>query len=438
MKIGGQAMDSFKLPEEFLLGTATSSLQIEGGDRNNSWYRWAEEGHIKDGTHSVNVVGHWNRVEEDIEIIKKLNSQTYRLSLEWSRIEPERGKFCKEAIDHYRGEIEKLIEAGIKPIVTLHHFSNPLWLEDIGAWVNHEVIGLFERYAQYVVTYLGDIVSDWITINEPNVYMVNGYVFGEWPPGEKSIRKFIKGSKNMILAHIKAYKTIHSIREGMNQKDTMVGVANHLRVFDTKKKTPVNRWISNLYDRMFQEIFITGMTEGRLIFPLGSGYPLEKGRYYDFFGINYYTRDIVSFKMGIANLFSKREVLEGSDVNDLGWEIYPEGLYRICRKYYERFKAPIFITENGTSDERDSFRIKYLYDHTYQIKRLIDDGIDVQRYYHWTLMDNFEWLDGLSGKFGLVSVDPVTYKRKIKRSGLFYSELCREKGVTEDMIKKYF
>lgn len=431
-------MDSFKLPAGFLLGTATASLQIEGGDRNNSWYRWSDGGHIKDGTHSVNAVDHWNRVEEDIEIMKKLNSQTYRLSLEWSRIEPERGKFSKEAIDHYRWEIEKLIEAGIKPLVTLHHFSNPLWLEDIGSWVNHEVVGLFERYVQYVVTYLGDIVSDWITINEPNVYMANGYVFGIWPPGERSIGKFIKGSRNMILAHIKAYKTIHSIREGMNQKNTMVGVANHLRVFDAKKNTPVNRWISSMYDRMFQEIFITGMTEGKLIFPLGSGYPLEKGKYYDFLGINYYTRDIVSFKMEAASLFSKREVFEGSSINDLGWEIYPEGIYRICERYYERFNAPIFITENGTSDEMDQFRIKYIYDHMYQIKKLIDNGIDVQRYYHWTLMDNFEWLEGLSSKFGLVSVDPVSYERKVKKSGLFYSELSREKGVTEDMIKRYF
>jgi beta-glucosidase len=437
MKIGGQIMNSFKLPGGFLIGTATSSLQIEGGDRNNSWYRWAEEGHIKDGTHSVNAVDHWNRVEEDIEIMKKLNTQTYRLSIEWSRIEPERGKFNKEAIDHYRWEIEKLMEAGIKPLVTLHHFTNPLWLEDNGAWVNHESVDLFRRYTEYVVTYLGDIVSDWITINEPNVYMTSSYLFGTWPPGEKSISKFIKGSRNMILAHIKAYNTIHRVREGMNQKDTIVGVANHLRIFDPKKKTPLNKWVSNIYDRIFQEMFIIGMTEGKLVFPLGSGYPLEKGRYYDFIGINYYSRDIISFKMDFANLFSKREVLEDSKVNDLGWEIYPEGIYRICKKYYDRLKAPIFITENGTSDDKDKFRIKYIYDHIYQIKKLIDDGIDVQRYYHWSLMDNFEWLEGLNSKFGLVSINPDTYERKVKKSGSFYSELCREKGVTEEMIKEY-
>lgn len=430
-------MNSFKLPEGFLLGTATASLQIEGGDRNNSWFRWAEEGHIKDGTHCVNAVDHWNRALEDIDIMKKLNNQTYRLSLEWSRIEPERGKFSREAIDHYRWEIEKLIEAGIKPLVTLHHFSNPLWLEDNGGWINHEVVLLFERYVQYVVTYLGDIVSDWITINEPNVYMINSYLFGEWPPGERSLGKFIKGSRNMILAHIKAYKTIHSVREGMNQKDTMVGVANHLRIFDAKKKTPLNKWVVNLYDRMFQEIFIVGMTEGRLIFPLGSGYPLEKGKYFDFLGINYYTRDIVSFKMDAGSFFSKREVFKGSPVNDLEWEIYPEGIYRICKKYYERLKVPIFITENGTSDEKDEFRIKYIYDHVYQISKLNKDGINVQRYYHWTLMDNFEWLEGLNSKFGLVSVDPVSYERRIKRSGLFYGEMCKELGVTEGMIREY-
>lgn len=430
-------MNSFKMPEEFLFGTATASLQIEGGDKNNSWYRWAEKGYIKDGTHCVNAVDHWNRVEEDIEIMKKLNTQTYRLSLEWSRIEPERGKFNKDAIDHYRWEIEKLLEAGIKPLVTLHHFSNPLWLEDIGAWTSPEVVDLFERYTEYTVTYLGDLVSDWVTINEPNVYMTSGYLYGTWPPGEKSLGKFIKGSRNIILAHIKAYNVLHRVRNGMNQSDTLVGVANHLRIFEPKKNTVLNRWMTHLYNRIFQEIYLVGMTEGKLIQPLGNGYPLGKGKYYDFIGINYYSRDIVSFVFDAGNMFSKREVQEDALVNDLGWEIYPEGIYKLCKSCYNRFRVPIFITENGASDAKDEIRIKYIADHIYQIKKLIAEGIDVQRYYHWTLMDNFEWLEGLSSKFGLVSINPETYERKIKRSGLFYGELCREKGITEEMLREY-
>lgn len=430
-------MEAFKLPDSFLFGTATAALQIEGGDKNNSWYRWAEEGHIKDGTHCVNAVDHWNRVEEDIDIMKQLNCQVYRFGIEWSRIEPERGAFNKEAIDRYRWEIEKLIEAGIKPLVTLHHFSNPLWLEEQGGWTNKEVVDLFERYTEYVIAHIGDLVSDWITINEPNVYLMNGYIFGTWPPGNRSLSLYYKGARNMILAHIKAYSKIHEVRNGMKLKDTMVGVANHIRIFDSKTGNNLEKWVCKKYDILFQEMFIAGMTEGRFIKPLGNGYPFGEGKYFDFLGINYYTRDIVSFNLNPLGLFGKLEVKSGSRRNDLGWEIYPEGLYRICKAYYERFKAPIFITENGTCDNKDKFRAKYIYDHVYYIKRLIDEGVDVQRYYHWTLMDNFEWIEGLSAKFGLVEVNAKTYERGIKRSGFFYSLMCKNKGVTEEMMKRY-
>lgn len=430
-------MEEIKLPDYFLLGTSTSALQIEGGDSNNSWYRWAEEGNIKDGTHCVDAVNHWNMVDEDIEIMKALNCNTYRMGIEWSRIEPERGHFSKEAIDRYRWEIEKLIEAGIKPLVTLHHFSNPLWFEDSGGWLNKDCIDLFERYTEFVLTYIGDLVSDWITINEPNVYLINGYIFGIWPPGKKSTKLYFKGARNMILAHIKSYKKIHEVRDGMKAKDTMVGVSNHIRIFDPKKETFLDKWVCKKYDEFFQDIFITGMTEGKLTWPIGQGYPLGKGVYFDFFGVNYYSRDIISFIPRISSIFGNIEVKAGALKNDLGWEIYPEGIYRVCKKYYERFNVPIFITENGICDKRDSYRIKFIYDHLYNIKRLIDDGVDVKRYYHWTLLDNFEWIEGLNAKFGLVGVYPKTNERIIKKSGSFYGEICKNKGVTKKTIDKY-
>ncbi len=435
--LGVELMNSFKLPENFMFGTATASLQIEGGDKNNSWYRWAEQGHIKDNTHCIVANDHWNRVEEDIELMKKLNCRVYRMSLEWSRIEPEKGKFNSEAIEHYKWEIQKLIEAGINPLVTLHHFSNPLWMEDEGAWLNAEAVSYFERYTEYVVSKLGEHVCDWVTINEPNVYLLIGYVFGEWPPGKTSIKDYLKGAKNMIMAHIKSYNKIHEVRTKMGFRDTMVGVAFHLRVYDPKHGTALEKRLCKNTDHLTQEIFIQGMTEGKLVFPVGSGYPLGKGKYFDFFGINYYTRDIISFTLNPSQLFAKTEVKEDAPVNDLGWELYPEGLYRICKKYYDRFKQPIYITENGTCDSKDAFRTRYIYDHIQQVKRLIDEGVDVQRYYHWTLMDNFEWIEGLSARFGVVEVNFDTLERKIRKSGQFYAELCKHKAVTDEMIEKY-
>lgn len=430
-------MKVFRLPSDFLMGTATASLQIEGGDTNNSWYRWAEQGHIKDGSPTTVACDHWNRVEEDIALMKRLNNDTYRMSIEWSRIEPQKGVFDKEAMAHYRWEIQKLVEAGIRPLVTLHHFSNPLWLEDSGSWVNPEVVRLFQRYVGYVAENLSDLVSDWVTINEPNVYAINGYVFGVWPPGKKSVADYFKVSRNMVLAHIEAYKTIHAAASARGCKDTAVGVAHHIRVLDAATEKPVEKWLARLLDRLFHEVFVVGMAEGRLIFPVGSGYPLGKGRYQDFFGLNYYSRDMVRFAWNPSMMFSSLEVKQDAPVNDLGWEIYPEGLYRLCKRYWDRYNVPIFITENGTCDARDAFRAKYIYDHLYQVARLIQEGVDVRRYYHWTLMDNFEWVEGFTARFGLYETNFHTQERVLRKSGMFFGELCKNKGVTEEMIREF-
>ncbi|MBF0351325.1 MAG: glycoside hydrolase family 1 protein [SAR324 cluster bacterium] len=431
-------MQPFQFPQDFLFGTATASLQIEGGDRNNSWYRWAEQGHIHDGTHCIVANDHWNRVEEDIGLMQAMNCQTYRMSLEWSRIEPKPGKFDKKVIRHYRNEIALLIASGIRPLVTLHHFSNPLWLEDIGAWTNPKVIRFFKRYASWCVKNLGDLVSDWCTLNEPNIYLVNGYLFGNWPPGKNfHLPLFFKAAKNMIQAHITVYQTIHKMRKKHRWNNTSVGVAHHLRVFDPATGTLQEKLLAQLHYTIFQDMFVAGMTEGKLIPPLGVGKTTGKARYSDFFGINYYTRDMIRQAWNPQEILGIREVPAGAPVNDLGWEIYPEGLYRTCKRYYERYQVPLYITENGICDRNDTQRSRYIFDHLKALRQALDEGINIQRYYHWTLMDNFEWAEGLSAKFGLVEVNYENQRRTIRRSGLFYTEICRNKAVTPDMIQKW-
>jgi beta-glucosidase len=431
-------MTPFNLPKDFLFGSATASLQIEGGDKNNSWYEWCEQGYIKDGTHCIVADDHWNRFEEDIALMKKLNHQVYRLGIEWSRIEPVKGQFSRDALKHYRLELELLVKNKIKPMITLHHFSNPLWLEHNGAWLTPEVVGLFERYTEVVVNELGDLVSDWVTINEPNVYLAMGYITGEWPPGGKGkMIEYFKGAKNMVLAHICSFRKIHELRGRMGFSNTMVGVANHMRIFDPKYGTRRERLSCWLNNHLFHEIFISGMAEGRLLPPIGLGYPLGKGPFMDFFGLNYYSRDMLYGTWNPVELFSRMEVKAGTDTNDLGWEIYPEGLSRICREYFKRYGVPIYITENGTCDKKDAFRTRYIYDHMLEIKKLIDEGITVERYYHWTLMDNFEWVEGLSACFGLIEVDFANQERKIRKSGQFYAELSKNKAVTQKMVDKY-
>lgn len=432
-------METFKLPEDFIFGTATASLQIEGGDRNNNWYRFAEEGKTADGSHTIVAADHWNKYEEDIELMKKLNQKAYRMSIEWSRIEPKQGEFNEEAIKHYRKILTSLLENQIKPLVTIHHFSNPIWFEDIGGFAHKDSPRIFLAYAKKLVHSLGDLVSEWVTINEPNVYVEGTYSDGNYPPNKPSFIKFFRATKNLAKAHILSYKAIHQIREKEGfQGKTRVGVAHHLRKFDPYKNKFLAKIPAKLIDYAFHDLFLEAMTRGKFKFPLGfGGYPYGKGVYCDFMGINYYTRDIIKFSFNPFRLFSKLTVKEGAQVNDLGWEIYPEGLYRVCKESFEKYPFPIYITENGTCDAKDRFRAKYIYDHLKVVKQLIDDGINIERYYHWSLIDNFEWDLGLTPRFGLIEIDYDTSERRVRESGRFYGELAKNGGLTEEMTSKY-
>jgi beta-glucosidase len=433
-------MIPIQLPKNFLMGSATSATQIEGGDKNHSWYRWCETpGHIHDGASCFRADDHWNRYVEDVELIKKLHHDIYRMGLEWSRIEPEQGKFDQSAVRHYRDEISLLLQNNIKPLITLHHFSNPLWFENMGGWENPEAVNIFIKFVHYIVNELGDLVNEWITINEPNVYLINGFERGIWPPGKADIFAMFKASRHLALAHIRCYREIHRIRaERRFPGRTMVGVAHHLRIFDPEDDKFLNKIPAKLIQYLSQDLFLESLGFGRFSFPLGlGGYPLGRGKYYDFLGINYYSRDIVRLAFEPANMFGRLTVKQNAPVNDLGWEIYPEGLYRLCRKYYSKYQAPIYITENGVCDAADTMRAKFIYDHLSQITRLNREGIPVERYYHWSLIDNFEWAEGESGRFGLIANDFETQKRILRKSGQFYGEICQRKAITEEMIAQY-
>ena len=175
-------MKPFKLPDFFLFGTATSSYQIEGNNINSSWYGWK----TKNPSGNKAYCDHWNNVDEDIQLMKNINSKVYRMSIEWSRIEESENVFNKKAVEHYRSEIKKIKNAGIKPLVTLHHFSNPIWFEKKGGWTDKNSTQIFLRFADYIVNALSPLVDEWVTFNEPNVYLSMGYLAGEWPPGKKT------------------------------------------------------------------------------------------------------------------------------------------------------------------------------------------------------------------------------------------------------------
>jgi beta-glucosidase len=415
---------TLKFPKDFLFGTATASLQIEGGDTNNTWFEWSEAGHIKDKTHSLRACDHWQRIDSDFALHQTLNVQTYRLGLEWSRLEPKEGEFSAQALENYRYELKGLNNRGIVPLVTLYHFSLPLWFSQRGGWVNPQSALRFWRYVDYVARNLSDLVQDWITINEPNIYLTMGYLRGEWPPGKKNaVSEMFEAARNLVRAHVLAYDVIHHHRP-----DARVGVAHHLRVFDPLGG-PLSHLSAYLHERIFQTMFLESMTKGRFILPLGRGYPYGKRQLSDFIGINYYTRDMVRGKLGVEPLHGILEVNKKSDTNELGWEIYPRGLSRLIEKMWKRYRLPIWITENGICDSTDQKRTKYLINHLSEIHRCLQKKIPVERYYHWTLLDNFEWIEGESARFGFFHNDFETQTRTLRPSGKVFAQIALTKEL---------
>ncbi len=421
----------FNLKEGLLLGTATAATQIEGGDENNNWARFAAEGKVEDKTSPTRANDHYNRYREDIDIMADMGLEIYRFGIEWSRIEPAPGEFSEEALRHYRDEIEYMLLKGIRPMLTLHHFTNPLWFEDMGAWECKDAVSIFMRFATRVVEYLGDLVDDYITINEPNVYVTNSLFFGIWPPEKKSVGALVRAFTNMTAAHIEAYKMIHRVRAalGKSESETRVGFANHLRVFEPKN--PKNLWhriSAKLTAYLFQDAITDAMMMGKCCFPVKRARGVKRGRYYDFIGINYYSRSTVS---GIGD-----GVREDCFKNDLGWEIYHEGLIILAGKLSEKYgrEYPVYVTENGTCDNDDSFRARFIYD---QLKLISETDNRIERYYHWSFTDNFEWREGESARFGIVHCDYATQTRTVKESGKLYSEITKNRGVTDEAYEKY-
>lgn len=434
-------MKAIKLPKTLLFGSATAATQIEGGDKNSNWYHWSLQGKIANNESSIVAADHYNRVEEDIDLMKQMNHEIYRMSIEWSRIEPKKGVWSRAGIQHYQKEIKALLAAGIEPLITLHHFSHPQWFEEMGQWTNKDSVKYFLRFTKKVIGAIGHDVSEYCTINEPNVFVTDTFMDGKYPPGKKDdIVSYFRASKNLILAHLGAYKMIHQIRKTMGYKNTKVGIAMHLAYFEVKASNPLTKLSKKLMDYSFHQLFLNGMIEGHLTFPLASGYPLGKGVFCDFLGVNYYSRHLIHSSNNPAMLFGEVRVEEGlpdEKLNDLGWEIYPEGLYKVIKEVYDRYGLPIYITENGIADGADKKRAKFIYDHMWQIKKLIKDGVDLRRYYHWSLLDNLEWNDGFSPRFGLIKVDYDTQGRTIRNSGHFYGELCKQKAITKEMIERY-
>ena len=428
-----------QFPAGFLWGTATSSHQVEGNNTNNQWWRFEQQpGKIWNGDRSGLACDWWRNAESDFDLMQELGLSAHRLSVEWSRIEPAPGQFDHAAIDRYRELLDGLRRRGMAPMVTLHHFTNPLWLEDRGGWENPEVVTRFQHYVRFTVNALRDLCDTWVTINEPLVYVAQGWVRGIWPPEKVSPLGVQRVFRHMLQAHGVAYQTIHTCAPG-----AQVGYAMPVRVFQ-----PANpqRWLdrkaAGLKRYLAEHVWFMAAIDGKIRFPFGfDDYNHTLANSADFVGINFYTRDLVRFRPDPRLLFGEEHYHAEGEFSDAGWrgiysEYAPQALNQIVREV-SVFDKPIYITENGLPDRDDDQRPRWLLGHLHQLHRAIQAGADVRGYYHWTFTDNFEWSEGWGLRFGLVEVDPETQARRPRPSAYLYRDIARSNALTAPLTAQY-
>lgn len=404
---------------DFLFGAATSAHQVEGGNQND-WTEWEKinakrlannakekewpEHILKNNpkpTQPENYISgrscdHYHKYEEDFDLAKKLGHNAHRFSIEWSRIEPQEGKFNNEEIEHYYKIVQALRSRSMEPFVTLWHWTLPLWLRDKGGLENKKFPNYFSRYATRVVQALGVNVKYWITINEPTSIIYNSYLKGIWPPQKKSVFAALRVYKILALAHRKAYHAIHKINP-----EAYVGFANIVSYIEPASGSLLDRLSAYIQDYFSNRYFIklTGDTN-------------------DYLALQYYFHRRIEFPNLTKNKNQK--------MSDTDWEIYQEGLYHILKRF-SKMDKPIFITENGIADARDIYRADFIRDGLHWIKQAMRKGADIRGYFYWSLLDNFEWEKGFWPRFGLIEINYKNMKRKIRPSAMVYRDIIKGK-----------
>jgi beta-glucosidase len=427
---------TYHFPKGFLWGCATAAQQCEGQNTNNNWHAWeSQPGRIKDGDTAGLACDWWGgRWKEDFDRAKDAGQNAMRISVEWSRIQPEPDRWDEDAIDHYRQMVRGLVDRGMMPYVTLHHFSDPLWLSEKGGWEQDDAPERFAIFVRKIVEALKEYVTLWCTINEPNVYTWGAYISGDFPPGKANLRTAFKVLGNLLRGHALAYKTIHEM-----QKEARVGLALHYRGFRPARTWfGPDKWLAKLLTANMNEAFPQAIRTGRLNFAFQSMRVPEAVGSMDYFGLNYYTVDLVKLDLTRpGDFFSKRYYPEGAVKSDDDYIAnVPKGLFDAI-KWSKNYGVPVIISENGVNDRDDRMRPQYIVEHIHQIWRAINFNWPVKGYFHWSLVDNFEWERGWSQRFGLWGLDTQTQARIRRPSVDLYASICKTNAITHDAVEKY-
>ena len=424
-------------PPGFLWGTATAAHQVEG-DNRNSWTAWEDQrGGRVFGDHVSGAACDWwnGQAEADFTRAAGMHNNALRLSVEWSRIEPEPGRWDTDALTRYSRMIDDLLERGLTPMVTLHHFTNPTWLEERGGWLHEDTPRLFARYAARVAQALGDRVTLWCTINEPMVYSVISYLDGRWPPGHTRLDEAMAVVAALVRGHAAAYAAIKAI-----QPEAQIGFAKHQISFAAG--TPV---IGHLGARALNYLFneaIFGPFKGKPLRLPGATVTIPEARdTLDWIGLQYYARQHIYLKPGGEYLgLLGLGVPEGLPRGPESWgELAPEQAFARIGHLYRQVRCPIYITEMGVPDADDSLRPAYLARTLGAVWKACMQSYPVKGFFFWSLVDNFEWAEGYDPRyrFGLYGVDFATQARTERRSARLYKAICEANALTAAIVREH-
>ena len=428
-------------PKDFLWGAASAAAQVEGawnedGKAPSIWDA-ADPKHLKNGETCHEACDHYHHWKEDVALMKEMGLKSYRFSISWPRVMPQKGKVNEKGLAFYRNLIKELRDNDIEPLVTLYHWDLPVWADKEGGWKSPKIIDLYLEYVKVVLDAFSEDVQYWMTFNEPQVFIMMSYVVGSFAPFRHDVLSYKNHLRHMLLAHGKAVKLIRSIAKTTPKIGIAMAATTYIPDDDTpqalkdaQEKSFESR-VGEGSNSLYADPICLGKASRMLKRKLSAEDPKIISEPMDFIGVNVYQPSNAMFR-------KKGDPEPDLPKNSLGWVIDGRCLYWTIRPYWERYRLPVMVTENGMAANdfvsedakvHDRERIDFLHQFLPGVKQAIEEGIPVLGYQHWSVMDNFEWCEGYAPRFGLIHVDYRTQKRTIKDSGYEYAKIIQENGA---------